>query len=292
MLEKLFFLLLKSKSQNVIVREMNIMRLSQAFFVLLAAKLLISCEVFEVHPYDGKITGETNINAKNMARIENTIKGKDTIRFALISDSQRWYDELEAFVQHVNKETKVDFIIHGGDISDFGLTKEFLWQRDILAGLKQPYVAVIGNHDYLANGDEVFSKVFGDLNFSFIAGHTKFLCLSTNALESNYSEPIPDFSFLKKEQQNNEGEYTNTVAIMHAQPTSEQFNNNVSDLFQYSIKKYPNLLFCAHGHGHNYMAVDVFQDGIIYYQTPNIGKRQYILFTITNDSYKHELVTY
>ena len=271
---------------------LNLVRFARVFVFFLTLQIFYSCDAFEVHPYDGKITGETDINAKNIARIEAAAKGKDTIRFAFISDSQRWYDELKGFVNHINQVNNVDFIVHGGDLSDFGVTKEFLWQRDILAGLNQPYVAVIGNHDYLANGDEVFSKIYGNLNFSFIAGNTKFLCLSTNALETNYAEPIPDFNFLKKELVKNEGEYSNTVAIMHAQPTSEQFNNNVSDLFQYSIKQFPNLLFCGHGHGHNYKAIDVFEDGVIYYQTPNIGKRQYILFTITNDSYVHELVNY
>ncbi len=254
--------------------------------------LLSACEMFEVHPYDGKIVGKTNVNAKNIALIEKSFKGKDTIRFAFVSDSQRWYDELEAFVKHINQNEGVNFVVHGGDISDFGLTDEFLWQRDILNGLKQPYVVIVGNHDYLANGDEIYKKVFGPLNFSFIAGHTKFLCLNTNALEANYSEPIPNFGFIRQEEERNVGEYSTTIALMHAQPTSEQFNNNVSDLFQYSIKQFPNLLFCAHGHGHNYKEVDVFDDGIIYYQTPNIGKRRYILFTITQDSYTHELVTY
>lgn len=30
----------------------------------------------------------------------------------------------------------IDFVIHGGDMSDFGVTKEFLWQRDIMNGIK------------------------------------------------------------------------------------------------------------------------------------------------------------
>ena len=254
--------------------------------------LLSSCDAFDVHPYDGKISGSRNINEKNIARIEQSMRGKDTIRYAFISDSQRWYDELEAFVNHINKQKNIDFIIHGGDVSDFGLTKEFLWQRDILEKLTLPYVVLVGNHDYLANGDEVFRQVYGPLNFSFIAGNTKFLCLNTNALESNYSEPIPDFNFIKQEQLRQVGEYSNTVVTMHAQPTSEQFNNNVADLFQYSIKQFPNLLYCAHGHGHNYQGVDVFDDAILYFQTPNIGKRQYILFTITADTYTQQLISY
>lgn len=271
---------------------MNLKSVNKILFCGLFLFIFQSCEVFEIHPYSGKIVGERDINAKNILRIEEETAGKDTIKYAFISDSQRWYDELDDFVKHINTVNNIDFVIHGGDVSDFGLTKEMLWQRDILEKINVPYVVIIGNHDYLANGDEVFNKVFGPLNFSFIAGNTKFVCLNTNALESNYSVSIPDFSFLKTESTLDTGEYKNTVVSMHAKPTSEQFNNNVSELFQYSIKQFPNLLYCANGHNHSYSVEDIFKDGINYYQTPNIGKRQYILFTITNDTYTHELITY
>ena len=94
--------------------------------------LLYRCDLIEYHPYDVRLHGQTGINAKNIARIEESCKGKDTLRFVLMGDSQRWYDETEAFVKALNNRDDVDFVIHGGDISDFGLTKEFLWVRDIM----------------------------------------------------------------------------------------------------------------------------------------------------------------
>ena len=42
-------------------------------FGLLAVLLICGCDdLFETHPYSGKITGETGVNVKNMAWIENT----------------------------------------------------------------------------------------------------------------------------------------------------------------------------------------------------------------------------
>ena len=84
-----------------------------------------------------------------MERIEANCQGKTTIRFVTMGDSQRWYDETKDFVKAINQRNDIDFVIHGGDMSDFGLTKEFLWQRDIMNGLHVPYVALIGNHDCL-----------------------------------------------------------------------------------------------------------------------------------------------
>ena len=39
-----------------------------------------------------------------------------------MGDSQRWYDETADFVSHLNKRDDIDFVIHGGDVSDFGVT--------------------------------------------------------------------------------------------------------------------------------------------------------------------------
>lgn len=263
-------------------------------FIALASLSFLtnSCNMFDIHPYSGKIDGRKHINADNIVKIEHDYANRDTIRYAFISDSQRWHDELDDFVKIVNKRNDIDFIVHGGDISDFGLTKEFLWQRDILEKLKQPYVALLGNHDCLANGEEIFEQVFGPTNYSFIAGKTKFLCLNTNALESDYSNPVPDFSFIEQERQKDTTRFEQTVVVMHARPTSDQFNNNVASVFQYSIKQFPNLLYCTNGHDHIYQKEDIFKDGIIYYGTPNIGKRQFLIFTITKDHYTHELVSY
>ena len=50
----------------------------------LSLACLSSCDsVFDVHPYDVRVKGETQINAKQIVKIEELMKSKDTIRFAL-----------------------------------------------------------------------------------------------------------------------------------------------------------------------------------------------------------------
>lgn len=147
------------------------------------------CDMIDYHPYDVRISGETDVNAHNIAEIEQKCKGKTTIKFVTMGDSQRWYDETLDFVGEINKRDDIDFVIHGGDMSDFGVTDEFLWQRDIMNKLHVPYVTLIGNHDCLGTGEETYRAVFGDPNFSFIAGRIKFVCLNTNAMEFDYSRP-------------------------------------------------------------------------------------------------------
>ena len=196
--------------------------------IFLCCLLVSGCDLIDYHPYDVDIKGERDINAKNIQKIEAKCLGKSTIRFIAMGDSQRWYDETVDFVNAVNKRDDIDFVVHGGDFSDFGLTDEFLWQRDIMNKLKVPYVGLIGNHDCLGTGEDAFRQIFGDTNFSFIDGGVKFVCLNTNAMEYDYSEPIPDFDYIERQLTERADEFNKTVFCMHARPLCDQFNNNVS----------------------------------------------------------------
>ena len=64
----------------------------------LCAFLLQGCELIEYHPYDTRIEGETGLTAKNVRLIEEKTRGKREFRFAMISDTQRRYDETEEVV--------------------------------------------------------------------------------------------------------------------------------------------------------------------------------------------------
>lgn len=224
---------------------------------LSAATLLTACDLIDYHPYDGRLDSDTSreINPTNIERIEKVCEGKDTIRFIFMGDTQRSYNETEDFVKYVNQLDSIDFIIHGGDYTEFGLKKEFEWNDDILSKLKVPYVGLIGNHDVIGNGDQVFRKIFGN--------------------------EIADSTRNKR-----------TIVVMHAPPGNEQFDNNVKDVFQLYIKTLPSLMFCLHAHNHCVSAADLFEDGIIYYGCANIAKRSYLLFTLTSDDYMYEVVNF
>lgn len=252
--------------------------------------ILSSCDLIDYHPYDARINTDTDINQNNISRILQTCANKDTLRFVMMGDTQRWYDETEEFVQHINKRNDIDFIIHGGDISDFGLKKEYILMHEILSGLNIPYVVLLGNHDVLGNGIRVYQHMYGNENFTFTVCDTKFVCLNTNAIEFDYSLPIPDFRFIK-ECINDTTNYKRSVVVMHAPPKSEQFNNNVDEVFQLYIRQFQNLLFCLHAHNHSVSQTDIFDDGVIYYGCSNIKKKSYLLFTLTPDNqYTYEVI--
>ena len=268
------------------------MKLSKLLFIPLTGLFMGGCDMIDYHPYDVRISGQTDINNRNIEKIEANCKDKATIRFVTMGDSQRWYDETLDFVNHLNKRDDIDFVIHGGDYSDFGVTDEFLWQRDIMNKLKVPYVGLIGNHDCLGTGEETFRIVFGDPNFSFIAGRIKFVCLNTNAIEFDYSRPIPDFEFINAQLDDRRDEYDRTIFSMHIRPFCFEFNNNVAQAFQYSIKQFPGLLFCTAAHEHRLFEEDLFEDGVMYYMSDCMKHRSYYIFTVTPDGYEREVVYY
>ena len=175
---------------------------NKLLFLVLLALCFSGCDMLETHPYDVHITGERELNNKNIQLIENKMQGKKTIRFAMISDTQRWYNSTEDVVKALNARGDIDFVIHGGDQSDFGVTKEFIWMRDIFNKFQMPYVCLLGNHDCLGTGEDAYRAIYGDPNFAFTAGNVRFICLNTNAMEYDYSEPVPDFNFIENELNN------------------------------------------------------------------------------------------
>ncbi|WP_299222777.1 metallophosphoesterase [uncultured Alistipes sp.] len=258
---------------------------------LCAALLSTACRV-EYHPYDTRIEGRREINSANIARIEAACAERTTIRLALISDTQRHYDETAAAVRALNARDDVDFVIHAGDMTDFGMRAEFERQRDLLERLRVPYVVLPGNHDCLATGERIFTELFGPVDFAFTAGSVRFVCLNTNALEFGHDTPVPNFDFLERQIADPPARVRTSVAVMHARPGTEQFDNNVARLFHRTLRQLPGLQCCLNGHGHRFAAEELFDDGIVYYQCDDIGRKAYLLFTLTEEGYDYERVEF
>lgn len=261
-------------------------------FTGLVIILLAGCYPFEYHPYDVRLDKKyRNINAGNIEKLRIKDRHRDTVRFIFMGDSQRWYDETEAFVKAANARNDIDFVVHGGDISDFGMKKEFCWIHDIMDKLNVPYVAVIGNHDHLGSGGEIYQSMYGDFNFSFVYSGIKFVGLNTNALDFDYGTPVPDFEFIQREIADTAGNnYCQTVVFMHAEPGDVVFNNNVKVVFHEYLKRFRNLRFCVHAHEHRVMENEFFGDGIWYYGADAMKHRNYLLFTVTQQDYTYEVV--
>lgn len=296
------------------------MRFYHIVLAMAAVIAAASCDNFEYHPYAAKIKGNTDVNRSNIERIKERVKALP-MRFAFITDTQGSYDEMREALALIKSRGDVDFIIHGGDMTDFGLPKEFMWCRDMIDEISIPWITVIGNHDCLGNGEETFEYIFGEKNFSFTVAGVHFVCLNTNALEYDYSEPVPDLDFIERDGSEiadlnaaAPGTVTHTVAVMHSRPYDEQFNNNVAKPFLYYLRNYPGMGvddetfddaadpdylrgtprrgFCVNGHNHNTSVFNINDEGLLFYQCANMGKRAFFIITITADGYDVETVNF
>lgn len=294
----------------VILYICNMKNAVRTFISILAALLASGCELFEYHPYSVHLYGRSNINTQTIAQLES-MQWHAPYKFAFITDTQGANDETADALKSISARGDISFIIHGGDLTDFGLPKEFLWGRDQLESCGLPYITVIGNHDCQGNGEDTFDYLFGTENFSLNVGHVHIVGLNTVALEYDYSKPVPDFDFIERDQEAVEAinavhpdSITYTIVAMHSRPYDEQFNNNVARPFNHYLMRYPGMDgstgdgealprgFCINGHNHHTETLDIFGNGILYYQCANMAKREYLVFTITDNGYEYERVVF
>jgi 3',5'-cyclic AMP phosphodiesterase CpdA len=121
--------------------------------------------------------------AENLARLAALPDPPGRFRFAFVSDNHQAYDELASIVNRLNDRSDLELVLHGGDMVDVGLRREFIWTLDELERLDRPYFTVVGNHDALSNGKLVYESMFGPEDYTFEHGSVTFVCFNSNEKE-------------------------------------------------------------------------------------------------------------
>jgi len=213
--------------------------------------LFTSCNLFDYSSYEvpDLDEDEINLNTKNSKKISKIdISNTDTFCFALIADSHIEYDKLEKVIRHINHDKSISFVIHLGDMTDGGIQKEYCWANNRMSGLKIPYIVIIGNHDYLCNGDKIYNKMFGKSSFSFVFHDTKFVCFDNIVWENNNT--YPNFNWLNTNL-SDYNQYKQVFVFSHIPPFADQFDEYCRNTFTNIITS--NNVSCTfHGHVHSY----------------------------------------
>ena len=267
-------------------------RIKTPVVVWLLCACLLSCrDLFQYSPNEIRLEeDEKNLNARNLERLAAQPQ-RDTFKFILIGDTQRFYEEVEDFVRAANGVPDVAFVLLAGDISDFGLSKEFRWIHERLKNLTVPYVAVIGNHDMLANGSLVYKEMYGPEDFSFTYGATKFVCLNTNSNERGNDGTIPDLPWLTKEL-SELSEHRNAFVVSHMAPFHGGFDRNLEQDYVSLMASNHKVRLSLHGHQHSWSRSIPYGDGKEYVTVGSLDKRNYALITVEGDQYRIEEVYY
>lgn len=246
--------------------------------------ILCSCKHFMYHP-DEVRPNEKQLNAYNIKKLQSQ-NAKNSFRFVVTGDTQRFYDELDDFIDHINSQDDIDFVLFNGDMVDFGLNKEFNWIASMLGKLHIPYIVAMGNHDMLANGQLIFREMFGPENFSFEYNGNKFICINTNCREYGMDGSVPDISWLEAELQDTM--YRNIFILSHVPPFSADFDRRLEQVFANIISSNPKTRLSMHGHEHRYRRLTPYADDLEYLVVASEDKRNYALITLSGDQYSIE----
>lgn len=257
----------------------------------LAFLLLVACSDYD--EYSPNQASDHNssreLNKTNLQKL-SSFPIDDTLTIAFIGDSQNFYNESDLFVKKVNLRKDIDLVLISGDISDYGLLQEFEWMAERLNKLHAPYIGVIGNHDLVANGEEVYKKMFGPLNFSFIYDSTKFIIHNTNSREY-LSASVPDIDWLAKELAPEEG-VRNFVAVSHVPPFDGDFDKDLESSYSELFHSTPGFLLSLHGHIHRHTDGYPYDDGIRYITSHSFEQKNFVLLKIISGKVMLEIISY
>ena len=255
-------------------------------YIIFFAILFYSCDRFE-YSHNQVLPDEKykNINQNNILRFINIVT--DTVTIAIIGDSQRYFKATQKVISKINNIPDIHFVVHTGDLADFGIQKEYRWLHEQLSKIKYPYVAVIGNHDLIGNGGEIYNLMYGDPNFSFIFNENKFIYLNTNAREYSPGSNVPDITWLNKELSDT-SVYKNAIIVCHSPHTD--LDPVIQEKYLEILRKYKKVLLCINGHLHNFNFTAPGGDGIAYLSSFTTVQEKFVVIRIWDNKFSLEII--
>lgn len=255
--------------------------------VLAGSALFLNCscdKLTDYSPYDAN-TEHSNLNALNIAEIQNTYQSSDSVVFVAISDTHTNYSDLRAAVTAINQMQGISFAVVCGDVTNLGLYKEFDDYYHLISRLAIPAVTLIGNHDYLSNGKLIFTKMFGPTNFYFDIGDFRFVAFDNVVWENG--NRAPDFDWLQETLAVPDG--ITSIACYHINPGDFQLGNGHSDELRKIIETNPVSL-SIFGHGHSYKTEEI--NNRTYLMLPEISKRSMARISLSGQAAAVKMINF
>jgi Icc protein len=265
-------------------------RESKIFFLgLVLATGLLSCDPwFAFSPYDASLDKAYHgTTGKNLAII-NAADGGDSrpFKIAVLSDPHYHFSKLEDAIVHINRHDEYAFVIVTGDLSENGLKQELIYFYQIMAGLKIPYITVIGNHDYLSNGQQVYSQMYGPYNYAFVFNNVKFVMFDNTTIES---EQDPNMDWLATSLVN-DGGFDHVIPFAHVPPYDTQMRNHYQNYHALMVQN--GITASIHGHKHAFSIEESYGDGVRYVTVSSPQKREYSELSITPGGIEVQKIEY
>ncbi|MFA8299257.1 MAG: metallophosphoesterase [Hyphomicrobiales bacterium] len=248
-------------------------------FCMLCTLSLSSCKkLFEYSPLESD-NGKHNdyLNDQHIEKIKDLTPKSDITSIAFIADNHKNMDEMKSIVNDINsKKDKIDFVVHLGDITDEGLSLGYTLGKEVLLDLQVPWFVVIGNHDCLANGYNIFKSFYGLTDYSFSYGEDKFIFFNSVVWELEGREP--DFEWLESELKNTQDK-RNRFVFSHIPPNGDQFTDKMDKKYDDLMKEY-DVVASVHGHEHRYENNLDTVTGTRFIQVPATKSKSYVIIDV------------
>lgn len=271
---------------------MNRIRIGFVVTFIVLSLIVVGCEnLLEYSPFTNDVKDEwRKQNETSLDKISSGINQEFTpFKVGLIADSHTYYDEFEDQVDYLNSREDLDFIIHLGDITLGSYMREFNWYSEIMNRIDQPVFTIIGNHDCLGNGHEIYKEMFGTPNMQFSYKGVKFVLFDDVIWEKQIEDPDLLWLYDALENDNN---YKYVLPFAHIPPWDSQFSIGNRYLY-HEIMKDRNIQFSVHGHDHSYKLNQTFGDGNVnYLVVPSCEKYEMVVMNFQKDTILIDRVQY
>ena len=243
----------------------------------LVVTLLAACQ-YDLSPWETDVDCPNMSNEENLdwlAQIEAGKQVRDTFKVAVIGDPQQHPGDLEETIQLLNRKPDIDFVLLLGDLVETGVEKEFEWACKALNKTNKPIISVIGNHDALSYGQDIWRDIFGEFDFSFQYLGTKFIAYNDNQYEF---ENVPNKSWLAVEAKVAENEdRVHTIGMSHIQPWQH-------DIGFSAFLKRQGFDHMLHAHEHRFKYWQLVEVGLPHYVTADTRGVKFGVMTVTSDT--------
>ena len=258
-------------------------------FGAIALSLLVChCQKHSSGPDEIRLDeSQSNLTEKNLQKISGIHPGDpDKFSFAVIADSHTDYTDLGDVLSDIDHNTDVLFVIHAGDFTDGGWLGEYQSTCQAMSGLTIPYLTVIGNHDELTQGREIYRKMFGDFNYTFVFGDCKFVMLECNS--TDYFGIPPDLDWLES-QLSDDSLYNLVFVVGHQPPFDPGWSDQDENRYRQLMHK-NGVALSIHGHEHEFWYGEKYNDGVKYLVVDDISGRNYCVISVDSATFEVEKI--
>lgn len=242
--------------------------------LILICFLMNSCQ-YSPWETDIDCQDKFSTNLAELETIESSMAG-NAFGIAMITDIHVDLTDAVNVVERIKQRDDVAFVLVLGDITDYGLAAEFEWVCKALTKLDVPRFYVIGNHDSISFGKEIFRENFAPYDYAFSFKGVKFILYNDNAFEFS---GVPDYAFLEEAAAIQPDETRRlTLAVAHVPPVKDAHTEEeAAFLRQFLFEQGIDLTL--HGHLHEFVYwSDEF--GVPHHATGRVKNSRYSMLFI------------